>query len=70
MESKEHVFVEWCPHVEKVYVRAFPASTEYTKGHGRLALIDETARLGSAAEYFNTDPRPRLRELAERIRSL
>jgi tRNA/tmRNA/rRNA uracil-C5-methylase (TrmA/RlmC/RlmD family) len=70
MESEQHVFVDWAAHVEKVYVRAFPASTEYSKGHSREALIDETVRLGGEAEYFGTDPLPRLRELAERVRGL
>lgn len=70
MESKEHVFVDWAAHVETVYVRAFPASIEYGEGHTRLALINESVRLGGEAAHYGTDPLPRLRELAERIRSL
>lgn len=70
MESKEHVFVDWSPHVERVYVKALPASTKYVKGHGREALIDQIVRLGGEAAFHGDDPITELRELTERIRSL
>lgn len=70
MESKEHVFVEWSPHVERVYVRAYPASSDYSMEAERTELIDWDVRLGSEAEHFGDAPIPALRELTQRVRGL